>query len=131
MDQELKSLKIDRSAKRTTNSSPWAARWIVTGIVLFVLMGAGATIYRNLNAGVEVETVQARAQQTAGPSGGEVVLNATGYIIAAHKIQVASKVVGKVAWIGVEKGDKVHEGQVIVRLEDDEYRASSSRRRAR
>ena len=31
--------------------------------------------------------------------------------------------VGKVAWIGVEKGDKVKEGQVIVRLEDDEYRA--------
>jgi HlyD family secretion protein len=28
-----------------------------------------------------------------------------------------------VAWIGVEKGDKVREGQVLVRLEDDEYRA--------
>jgi HlyD family secretion protein len=28
-----------------------------------------------------------------------------------------------VLWIGVEKGDKVKQGQVIVRLEDDEYRA--------
>ena len=27
------------------------------------------------------------------------------------------------AWIGVEKGDMVKEGQVLVRLEDDEYRA--------
>ena len=52
-----------------------------------------------------------------------VMLNATGYIIAAHKIQVASKVLGRVAWIGVDKGDRVREGQVIVRLEDDEYRA--------
>ena len=52
-----------------------------------------------------------------------MILNATGYIIAAHRIQVASKVVGKVSWIGVEKGTKVKEGQVLVRLEDDEYRA--------
>jgi RND family efflux transporter MFP subunit len=32
-------------------------------------------------------------------------------------------VIGKVAWIGVEKGDRVTQGQVLVRLEDDEYRA--------
>jgi HlyD family secretion protein len=52
-----------------------------------------------------------------------VILNATGYIIAAHKIQLASKVVGKVDWIGVEKGDRVQQGQALVRLEDAEYRA--------
>ena len=51
------------------------------------------------------------------------MLNATGYIVAAHKIEVAAKVVGKVNWIGVEKGDHVKEGQVLVRLEDDEYQA--------
>jgi HlyD family secretion protein len=51
------------------------------------------------------------------------VLSATGYIIAAHKIEVASKVNGRVAWIGVDKGDKVQAGQVLVRLEDAEYRA--------
>jgi HlyD family secretion protein len=43
--------------------------------------------------------------------------------VAHHKIELASKVIGKVAWIGVEKGDPVKEGQVLVRLEDDEYRA--------
>ena len=52
-----------------------------------------------------------------------MILNATGYIVAAHRIQVAAKVVGKVSWIGVDKGTKVKEGQVVVRLEDDEYRA--------
>jgi len=36
---------------------------------------------------------------------------------------VNSKVTGRVAWIGVEKGDKVKEGQVLVRLEDEEFRA--------
>jgi RND family efflux transporter MFP subunit len=43
--------------------------------------------------------------------------------VAHHKINVNSKVTGRVAWIGVEKGDKVTEGQVLVRLEDDEFRA--------
>ena len=52
-----------------------------------------------------------------------MVLNATGYIVAAHKIEVAAKVVGKVKWIGVDKGDRVKEGEVLVRLEDDEYQA--------
>jgi HlyD family secretion protein len=32
-------------------------------------------------------------------------------------------VIGKVAWIGVEKADRVRKDQVLVRLEDDEYRA--------
>jgi HlyD family secretion protein len=51
------------------------------------------------------------------------VLSAGGYIVAHHKINVNSKVTGRVAWIGVEKGDKVKEGQVVVRLEDQEFRA--------
>jgi len=51
------------------------------------------------------------------------VLSATGYIVAHHKIEANSKVTGRVAWIGVEKGDKVKEGQVLVRLEDQEFRA--------
>jgi HlyD family secretion protein len=56
-------------------------------------------------------------------SGDQTVLTATGYIIAAHKIEVASKVNGRVASIGVDKGDKVSAGQILVRLEDDEYKA--------
>ncbi len=55
---------------------------------------------------------------------GGTVLSATGYIVAHHTINVNSKVTGRLAWIGVEKGDKVKEGQVLVRLEDQEFRAS-------
>ena len=43
--------------------------------------------------------------------------------MAAHKIEVAAKVIGRVKWIGVDKGDRVKEGEVLVRLEDDEYQA--------
>jgi HlyD family secretion protein len=122
MSEELKNLRIDRSKRRSDGPSPWAARWIVTGVVLFLLLGAGRYIYGRLNAATEVEIGRARVLDF-GPGAGNVILNATGYIVAAHKIELASKVVGKVAWIGVDKGDKVKQGQVLVRLEDDEYRA--------
>jgi len=96
----------------------------MAGIVLLLLLGAGRFAFERLNAATEVEVVRvSTASMSDGAPGAVVILNATGYIVAAHKIQVAAKVIGKVAWIGVDKGDKVKEGQVIVRLEDDEYRA--------
>jgi HlyD family secretion protein len=124
MSSDLKSLRIDRSRKSAGEPSPWAARWIIAGVVVLVLLGAGRFVYGKLNAVPEVRTQRIASTNSAGGgSGDNVILNATGYVVAAHKIQVASKVLGRVAWIGVDKGDKVREGQVIVRLEDDEYRA--------
>jgi len=123
MEAELKSLRIDRSQKRAPEPSPWAVRWILAGIALFVLLGAARFIYGKLTEATPVEIVRVHAATSVAAGEGNVILNATGYIVAAHKIELAAKVVGKVAWIGVDKGDKVKAGQVLVRLEDDEYRA--------
>jgi len=124
MESELKSLRIDRSKKRRDEPSPWATRFIIAGILLFILLGAARFIYARLNAATDVDIVRVRSAAAAPGGEGNVILNATGYIVAAHKIELAAKVIGKVAWIGVEKADKVKAGQVLVRLEDDEYRAN-------
>src|SRR2546426_1143598 len=120
-DQELKSLKIDRSQRESgPRPSRFATAWILVGIAVvaaLVLWQGGRRIPR----GIEVQTVRVTASTTASEPG--VVLNATGYIVAHHKIELSSKVPGKVAWIGVEKGDRVRKGQVLVRLEDQEFRA--------
>ena len=131
MQPDLNSLRIDKSLKNSPQASGgsrlarWSKWWILGGIALFLLLGAARFIYNRLNTEIEVEVVRvsAAAGGTASTPVGEILLSATGYIVAHHKIQVASKVVGKVAWIGVEKGDRVEQGQVITRLEDDEYRA--------
>jgi HlyD family secretion protein len=122
MDAELKNLQIDRSQRRSGGRTKWATIWIVAGVLLFLLLGAWRFGAERLNAAplVEVQRVQSMSAASA-PEG--VVLNATGYIVAAHKIEVAAKVVGKVKWIGVDKGDRVRENEVMVRLEDDEYQA--------
>ncbi|MDQ2949351.1 MAG: biotin/lipoyl-binding protein, partial [Acidobacteriota bacterium] len=124
MELELKSLTIDRSKKRADAPSSWTGRLIIIGVLVFALLGAGRFIYGKLNAETPVDVVRVHSPRVSSANGEQpVILNATGYIIAAHKIEVAAKVVGKVSWIGVEKGDKVHKDQVLVRLEDDEYRA--------
>jgi HlyD family secretion protein len=132
MQPDLSSLRIDKSLKNGPQTSGgtrlarWVKWWIIGGVSLFLLFGAARFIYNRVNAATEVETVRVSASNSGEPGSapaGEVILSATGYIVAHHKIQVASKVVGKVAWIGVEKGDRVQQGQVITRLEDDEYRA--------
>ena len=122
MDTDLKRLRIDRDARRTQDSKP-----VLKLIGIAVLLGLGAVAallaYQRVNAATPVQIVQVQSPVSASTAGEQVVLSATGYIIAAHKIEVASKVNGRVAWIGVDKGDKVQAGQVLVRLEDDEYRA--------
>src|SRR5262245_2324109 len=125
MDAEIKSLRIDRSAKQKNRSGRGLLRWLLISFGLSILLGVAFVIYGRLNAAVEVDTFRVRAASTASPDAGAgvTILNATGYIIAAHKIELASKVSGRVAWIGVEKGDKVKQGQALVRLEDEEFRA--------
>jgi len=92
-------------------------------IVLIVLLGLGTLGYRLFASDApEVEIGRATVESSGDPTAG-IVLTATGYIVAHHKINLNSKVTGRVKWIGVEKGDQVKEGQVLVRLEDDEFRA--------
>jgi len=124
--EDLQSLRIDRTQRSENGGEPsaWARRIIVGGIVLILLLGLSALAYRAFSSDTpEVEVVRASAQTTGNDAGG-TVLSATGYIVAHHTINVNSKVTGRLAWIGVEKGDKVKEGQVLVRLEDQEFRAN-------
>jgi HlyD family secretion protein len=122
--EDLQSLRIDRSHRNEADGEPpkWSSRYILGGITVVVLLGLIALAYRIFSpAAPELEVV--RAATEGGADVGGVVLSASGYIVAHHKINVNSKVTGRVKWIGVEKGDKVKEGQVLVRLEDDEFHA--------
>lgn len=113
----LQHLRIDPSQRAAAANARWSRRWIIGGIVMIALLSLFALLSRGPKA-AEVEVTRA-----AGGSDSGVVLSASGYIVAHHKINVNSKVTGRVAWIGVEKGDQVKQGQLLVRLEDEEFRA--------
>lgn len=51
------------------------------------------------------------------------VLTVSGYIINRERIELSPRYLGTVTWIGVKKGDAVTNGQVVVLLDDAEYKA--------
>ena len=59
----------------------------------------------------------------APPQPGAAVLTVSGYIIPRARIEISPRFQGTVKWIGVKKGDRLKKGEVMVRLEDNEYRA--------
>lgn len=121
LNQRLRSLKIDRGpapAPGTKNRSPKLIFLAVATLLALLAFG-----YLFLFSGAKTISVAAVRTEDGGASAGESVLSASGYVVAHHKIAVGAKVMGRVHWIGVEKGDSVQEGQVLVKLEDNEFRA--------
>jgi HlyD family secretion protein len=121
LNQRLRSLKIDRGAVTsplTKNRSPKLLLLVISAVVALLALG-----YVFLFSPVKTISLAPVRVESGGGSGNESVLSASGYVVAHHKIAVGAKVMGRVAWIGVEKGDTVQAGQVLVRLEDAEFRA--------
>jgi HlyD family secretion protein len=121
VESDLQKLRIDSAYKaRRDDRAVWP--WILL-IALLIGGGIGFWQWRTASAAPTVQTIRVKVPEGAGGESDLVMLNATGYVMAAHKIELASKVVGRVAWVGVEMGDKIEKGQELVRLEDDEFRA--------
>ena len=51
------------------------------------------------------------------------VLTVSGYIVNRERIEISPRFLGQVKWIGARKGDYVTNGQVLVLLDDSEYKA--------
>jgi HlyD family secretion protein len=128
LNERLRSLKIDRSPASPPPVRNRAPKKLLLGLSVIIALAVFAYFYffstaRTITAApVKLET---GATSLAG-----VVLSASGYVVAHHKIAVGAKVMGRVAWIGVEKGDRVQQGQVLVRLEDQEFRAQVNQAKA-
>ncbi|HKX32174.1 MAG TPA: biotin/lipoyl-binding protein, partial [Blastocatellia bacterium] len=123
LDDELKSLQIDPKMKSGLKVSRRRRPWLMLLIAAVVVGGGLSALTLFSGRALEVQTARVALQTDSPENAAAAVLTVGGYIIAHHKIQLGSKVVGKVAWIGVEKGDFVKKGQLLVRLEDQEYRA--------
>ncbi len=114
----LNDLRLHRSPE--TGRRARRRLGVVIALVISVLIAIVAVTTRIASRGAAVTVVRAEPEN---PPDHGTILSASGYIVPHHRIDVNSKVTGRVAWIGVEKGDNVSKGQVLVRLEDDEFRA--------
>src|SRR5207244_2177185 len=125
LSNELNKLKIDKSQR--TQAPAGGNKALFAVVIILVASGLLALVMlRQQHAATVVQTVHPRLENSSQSA----VLVATGYVVAHHKVQVGSKIAGRVAWIGVEKGDHVKRDQVVVRLEDREYRAQYEQARS-
>jgi RND family efflux transporter MFP subunit len=113
--ESLGKLRIDRSAGSTGGGAARAViRWGIA-IVLVAALAVGAWMWWGGKT-LEVNTVVAE-EESSGPSLGNSVLNASGYVVARRMSTVASKVTGRVLEIFVEEGMSVEKDQVVARLD--------------
>jgi multidrug efflux pump subunit AcrA (membrane-fusion protein) len=113
----LDSLKIERAPVRRRGTPPW-----VYGAAVLALLaaGAGAWFLWPDNA-VPVHVVTA-SQEGAG--GGGTSLDASGYVVARRKATLSAKIMGKIAEVNFEEGQRVKAGEVVARLDDTNYNAA-------
>lgn len=109
----LDTLKIDKAriapAARGAVSKKYV--WIAVSISLMILV----VLLSVRNRGVSVETTTVTQVY---PTQSFTLLNASGYLVAQRKAAVASKITGRLEWLGVEEGSRVKTGQVLARLEN-------------
>lgn len=141
--EKLNALQIDRAHKQR----PTGTLWIIFTVVIVATLGAvyfarpkpGDDI-RRLKTDAKAATSSSAAPTPAGaatgavpgltstttspePIAGNVALTVSGYIINRERIEISPRFMGVVQWIGVKKGDAVTNGQVVVLLDDTEYKA--------
>ncbi|HTI69646.1 MAG TPA: efflux RND transporter periplasmic adaptor subunit [Candidatus Limnocylindria bacterium] len=148
-DSQLSELRIDRSLK-TRRSGPFIWIFIVifgiAGVVAFFAWPRQSDSIRIVGdakskaalpaeadpknqggtAGVGSRTGDAIPIKYASTETGRVegsILTVPGYIVAHERIELSPRFLGVVKWIGVHKGDTVTNNQVLVLLDDSEYKA--------
>ena len=138
--EKLKGLQIAPEEKKR----PQGAVWGIVIVVLLILLGAVAfikpwakdtreladnTVAASNSVATSTPVAPAVSQKPAPTNfsattpNNDNVLTVSGYIINRERIEISPRFLGVVKWIGVKKGDVVTNGQVVVQLDDTEYRA--------
>ena len=119
-NEDLSKLKIDKSKvgfhpRKRTKLVYWVLA-IVSILVLGILYVKGI-----FTPPVQVEVVTV---SQIYPSQAFTVLNASGYVVAQRKSALASKVTGRLVWLGVKEGSRIKKDEVVARLENQDVSAA-------
>jgi HlyD family secretion protein len=119
---DLSKLRIDRDGppapvRRAVRRNAIFAAVVVAAIAIALLL-----VRRGSATPVQTVLVTASSDPSAG-GGRAASVTANGYVVARTRASVASKVPGRLAYLGVTEGSYVQRGRVIARLENADYQA--------
>ncbi len=124
--EDLSSLRIEKSGIVSRSRKRKRIYYVVFAALALLAIGA---LYR-AGALVPAASVQVANVTQVYPSQTFTLLNASGYVVAQRKSALATKVTGRLVWLGVEEGSKVRAGEVIARLENDDVTAARAQAKA-
>jgi len=117
---DLSKLKIDKSRVVVR---PRKRRRVIYAIMAVICIIILVSLYAR---GVFTPSIQVQVATVSQfyPSQAFTMLNASGYVVAQRKSALASKVTGRLIWLGVEEGSPVKKDQVVARLESQDVNAT-------
>jgi RND family efflux transporter MFP subunit len=127
----LEQLRIDRSG---THSGPEPRRsvpiWVVYALILVIVAGIGSWFFLRPHApdgtaaassaadgANSSSATDATSTPVNGPAG-STALDASGYVVAQRQATVSAKALGRVVDLRIEDGQRVHQGEIVARLDD-------------
>jgi len=125
-DEDLLKLKIDKSKMISRPRKRRRLIYLVLAAISIIILG---WLYTK---GTFTPSIQVQVVMVAQiyPSQAFTVLNASGYVVPQRKSALASKVTGRLIWLGVEEGSHVKRDQVIARLENEDVTAGKEQAQA-
>ena len=123
MPSDLDRLRIPRSEEKYPAGSSFRGRlWLALGgVVLLTLLAL--YLWGPLRPAREVTVA---VVSRLYPAQAFTVLNASGYVVAQRKAAVSSKSTGRLAYLGVEEGSRVQQGEIIASLENEDLTAAKN-----
>lgn len=125
---DLSKLRINRDLP----SAPVGralGRNVVIGLVAVVSVAAILLLGRGRE--VSVQTAVATPIASGGePGSAGASVTANGYVVARTRASVAAKLPGRIAELRVSEGSYLKRGEIIARLENDDYRAQAAQAEA-
>jgi RND family efflux transporter MFP subunit len=117
---DLSKLKIDKSKVVIRPRKRRKLIYWTLGVIAILILG---WLYAK---GIFTPSVQVQVATVSQfyPSQAFTMLNASGYVVAQRKSALASKVTGRLIWLGVEEGSTVKKDQVVARLENQDVSAT-------
>lgn len=118
---DLGRLKIDRNQPPPGGALRALRVPILLAVLTIVFIGAVYVWFRSRAGGTAVTV---GLVEVSGGGGGGAGITANGYVVARTRASVSSRVSGRLASLTVEEGSRVRRGQIMARLDNDDYAAA-------
>jgi len=121
-NEDLSKLRIDKTKAAFRPRRKKRIVLLVSAILVLIILGF---LYIH---GIFTPPLQVQVATVTQvyPSQALTVLNASGYVVPQRKSSLASKVTGRLVWLGVEEGNGVKKDQIVARLESDDVAAAKN-----